>query len=903
MSTPLFDEKEDWTVEKLDATYAEIEKIALEELKLDLFPNQIEIIDSEKMLDAYSSHAMPVFYRHWSLGKSFLSNQRNYSAGRMGLAYEVVINCVNIDSLVDCKVRGRVPIKDLRAGDQIWNGRTYVQVKAVHPAARKKARRFILANGNEITATPDHRFPVASLKGLVDKKVSSIRPGDFLLGAERYASREIEADLGDFDYTPPLSGFGEKFIHAPFCEIPGFMNPDFAELMGIVIGNGTVAHTARKGFEVAVGWDNPGYADHVVDLIRRVFKFEANSRGLPSQKYPNESNVVITVMCNEIKEFLDFCGIKKGMTHQDKRVPWSIWQSSRVSQMGFLRGLFDTDGCVGTSKGKVTSVAFSCYNHELSLDVLRLLALNGFAASLKRIKNGAGQISSINLVGPSKRDFASRISLVSVKKDERLQRMLQVNKQVANDSSAASRLPSFLSKIYPGLPLRRSDFLSRADLRPEDVWLSDFRSLEVVAILDAGPLDVVDITVESDDHYFVANGILTHNCNPCISYLQESNDMTMQALVIAHAAFGHNAVFKGNCEFQKWTSPDSILDELNFAKVFISRCEERFGVKTVEEVLDACHALMDHGVDTHKRPTRSWKQKEERAERASNRRHEDYNLLWEKTVAKKPTEDHEAARFRGELEQPEENILYFIEKNAPGLPQWKREIIRIVRRTAQYFYPQMQTKVLNEGFATFTHHYCMHRLYEKGLITEGALFGFIQSHTNVIMQPEFDDPRYSGMNPYALGFSIFRDIRRACESPTEEDARWLPHLKGVHWLDAVKEAMANYNDSGFIGQFLSPKVIRDFKLFSLRDKPAESDYKVEAIHDEAGYERVRALLSERHTRSARVPNIQVVQADLGGSRELILKHFPYRGRPLETESLSEVMSHASALWGHPVVLK
>lgn len=393
------------------------------------------------------------------------------------------------------------------------------------------------------------------------------------------------------------------------------------------------------------------------------------------------------------------------------------------------------------------------------------------------------------------------------------------------------------------------------------------------------------------------------NSDPCISYLQESNDMTMQALVIAHAAFGHNAVFKGNSEFRRWTSADSILDELNFGKVYIARCEERFGQGAVESVIDACHALMDHGVDTHVRPNRSWKQKEARAERAVEQVHDNYDLLWERTVSKKPRDSHEEERFRGELLQPEENILYFIEKNAPGLPQWKREIIRIVRKTAQYFHPQMLTKVLNEGFATFTHHYCMHRLYEKGLITEGALFGFIQSHTNVIAQPEFDDPRYSGLNPYALGFSIFRDIRRICESPTDEDLLWLPHLKGVHWLDAVKEAMAGYNDSGFISQYLSPKVMRDFKLFTLRDKPADSDYQVSAIHDENGYARLRATLSERHTRSARVPNIQVAQADLAGDRELILKYVPYRGRPLDPESLGEVMSHVETLWGYPVVLK
>lgn len=392
------------------------------------------------------------------------------------------------------------------------------------------------------------------------------------------------------------------------------------------------------------------------------------------------------------------------------------------------------------------------------------------------------------------------------------------------------------------------------------------------------------------------------NSKPTISYLQESNDMTMQALVIAHAAFGHNAVFKGNVEFKKWTHPESILDELNFAKVFIAKCEERYGEKAVEEVLDACHALMNYGVDTHKRPSKSKEKQAEAMDRKFDQRLEDYDLLWEKTVNK--AHEHPAeAPVDGALKDPEENVLYFIEKNAPGMPQWKREIVRIVRKIAQYFHPQGLTKVLNEGHATFVHHYCMNRLHEKGLITDGAWFGFIQSHTNVIMQPDFNDPRYSGLNPYALGFAIFRDIKRICENPTEEDLEWAPHLKGVGWVEAVREAMSGYNDSGFIAQYLSPKVMRDFKFFALEDRQNEAEYTVEAIHNERGYQRLRGLLSEKYTRAARVPQIQVAGANLGGDRTLTLRYIPYRGRPLEEKSAKQVLEHVKFLWGYEVKLE
>ena len=115
-----------------------------------------------------------------------------------------------------------------------------------------------------------------------------------------------------------------------------------------------------------------------------------------------------------------------------------------------------------------------------------------------------------------------------------------------------------------------------------------------------------------------------------------------------------------------------------------------------------------------------------------------------------------------------EHLLYFLEKTAPRLQPWQREILRIVRIIAQYFYPQTQTKLMNEGCATYTHYRIMNRLHEKGLLTDGNMVEFLRSHTNVVFQPDFDDPRYSGINPYALGFAMMRDIERIC---TEADGR------------------------------------------------------------------------------------------------------------------------------------
>src|SRR5690606_16560874 len=121
-------------------------------------------------------------------------------------------------------------------------------------------------------------------------------------------------------------------------------------------------------------------------------------------------------------------------------------------------------------------------------------------------------------------------------------------------------------------------------------------------------------------------------------------------------------------------------------------------------ILDSCHALMDHGVDRYRRPQkRSLAQ--ESAEREEREMHlqQQVNDLW-RTLPRPEGQTTETSTSPRYPEEPQENILYFIEKNAPLLEPWQREVVRIVRKVAQYFYPQRQTQVMNEGWATFWHY-------------------------------------------------------------------------------------------------------------------------------------------------------------------------------------------------------
>jgi stage V sporulation protein R len=391
------------------------------------------------------------------------------------------------------------------------------------------------------------------------------------------------------------------------------------------------------------------------------------------------------------------------------------------------------------------------------------------------------------------------------------------------------------------------------------------------------------------------------NSDPCIAYLMEENTITMQALVIAHACFGHNSFFKNNYLFESWTEANSIIDYLVFSKNYIRECEVKYGIEQVELTLDSCHALMNYGVDRYKRPSKiSLKEEQDRQQDREAYLQSQVNDLW-RTIPATQAEASQSIKPNFPAE-PQENILYFIEKKAPLLEPWQREIVRIVRKMAQYFYPQKQTQVMNEGWATFWHYTILNHLYDDGLVTDRFMLEFLQSHTSVVAQPSYNSRNYSGINPYALGFSMFVDIRRICEQPTDEDKIWFPDIAGSDWLTTLHFAMKNFKDESFISQYLSPKVIRDFKFFSILDDEKRSQMSISAIHDEQGYKDIRLQLSQQYNLSNLEPNIQVQNVKVNGDRSLTLRHIPNNHIPLDG-SVDEVLKHLHRLWGFDVSLE
>lgn len=400
---------------------------------------------------------------------------------------------------------------------------------------------------------------------------------------------------------------------------------------------------------------------------------------------------------------------------------------------------------------------------------------------------------------------------------------------------------------------------------------------------------------------------LVINSDPCIAYLMEENNMNMQTMVMAHACVGHSAVFKENYLFKDNTDAKSIVDYLAFSKNYIEMCEEKYGYDETEKILDACHALSNYGIDKYKKNKNLLRVEDE--EKIALERFEqalkDYNPMWEKLVKKstKIKTPMETIKFPKE---PVENILHFIEQHAPLLEPWKREIIKINRKISQYFSPQRQTKTLNEGYASFCHYYIMTRMEEEGYIDEGSYQEFLLSHTGVIFQPDHDSKYFnpgSPFNPYALGFAIFMDIKRMCENPTEEDWKFFPDLCGKKWQTEVNYAMRNYNDETFILQYLSPKVVRDMRIFHLENDSNKKFFLIKDIQDDLGFRAVREALANMHSNATYIPDIQVTNVDMSGNRTLELTHFPRKDVPLNSDMAEMTLEMVADLWEFPVELK
>jgi len=246
---------------------------------------------------------------------------------------------------------------------------------------------------------------------------------------------------------------------------------------------------------------------------------------------------------------------------------------------------------------------------------------------------------------------------------------------------------------------------------------------------------------------------------------------------------------------------------------------------------------------------------------------------------------------------PDEDILLFIRDHNPHLAEWEKDLLTIVHEQAQYFIPQIETKIMNEGWASFWHK----RIFEALDPPQRLRLEFIVRHTQVIC------PTPYGLNPYHVGMKIWEDIEKRWDKgrfgpkyelcPANERDDWdTKTMKGMDKIFMVREVE---RDSSFLRRFLTEDLVRELKLFEYQFKG--NDRVVSRVADEDNWQAIKNTLIQ-NVGTGTIPVIKVEDADYNGSRTLFLKH-AHDGRDLQLEYAENTLKYVQRLWGHEVVLE
>ncbi len=384
------------------------------------------------------------------------------------------------------------------------------------------------------------------------------------------------------------------------------------------------------------------------------------------------------------------------------------------------------------------------------------------------------------------------------------------------------------------------------------------------------------------------------NSNPCLAYLMRDNSLLLQILTIAHV-YGHNDFFANNFTFTTGTKAQYTIEMFkNHRDRMASYIEDpSIGIEQVESVLDHAHSL---SYNCARNLAITKLSQEEQRMRAWEQFQPQKDPHWEIH----PKQEFVAPDLDKVPLEPEDDVLSFIAQYNPYLSEWKRDILRIVETEAKYFMPQIETKIMNEGWASYWHFKILNALN----LPQGLHLEFLVKHNQVLR------PHPGGLNPYHLGFIMWHDIERrwnAGETGMEyglSESHEPPDVTNLHENDTpgrkkIFEVRESDRDSSFLRRFLTPEIMRDAHLFQHEKRGKERI--VTKVADEESWQDIKeTLVKSVGTQS--IPVIKVEDADFGKNRVLYLKHY-HDGRDLQLEYAEHTLRHLAGLWEREVVLE
>jgi stage V sporulation protein R len=371
------------------------------------------------------------------------------------------------------------------------------------------------------------------------------------------------------------------------------------------------------------------------------------------------------------------------------------------------------------------------------------------------------------------------------------------------------------------------------------------------------------------------------NSNPALAYLMRDNSLLLQILTIAHV-YAHNDFFKNNFTFHTTRAEFTISTfKAHGSRVRGYVEDPSIGLEKVENILDAAHAVSlqcRRNLAVRKRTTEEDRQ----------------DLL---DAARPPADPFRSIHRRPDYVEPDlrkvplapdPDLLLFIRDHNPYLAEWEKDILTIVHEEAQYFIPQIETKIMNEGWATYWHK----RILDSLDLPQELHLEFIVRHNQVVR------PFPGGLNPYHVGLRVWEDIRRRYDEPTPEEAEQLGphHPSGAEKLFEVREAD---RDVSFLRRHLTEDLLRDLSLFEYETKG--EDVVISRVADKEGWREVKETLL-KNVGMGGTPVMTVEDGDMGQNRTLYLVH-AHDGRDLQLEYAEKTLAYLYRLWQREVALE
>ena len=356
------------------------------------------------------------------------------------------------------------------------------------------------------------------------------------------------------------------------------------------------------------------------------------------------------------------------------------------------------------------------------------------------------------------------------------------------------------------------------------------------------------------------------NSNPCIAYLMKDNTLLLQIMTIAHV-YGHNDFFKNNRLFKYGTKAELTVEMFknHAARIRDYISDPSIGYSRVERVLDAAHALRYQCARTVGARRLEEDELKKRLLKSTEKPESDFPLL------EKPSKKYSIEPDLKKIPlEPEEDLLYFI--GAYGrLEYWEKDILDIVREETLYFIPQIETKFMNEGWASFWHY----KLLNEMNLPQQLHFEFLKRHSQVVR------PQERHLNPYYIGFKIFENI----------------YEKSGGSMAKIFEAREMERDESFIRRYLTQELCCELKLYEYEKDGSE--YIVSEVPDDEGWMKIRDNLAIS-TGTGNIPLILVTDWNPKGNT-LLLEHV-YDGRELEFHYANETLRYLADLWDGRVIL-